>query len=520
MKEEETSVFCHFPQVKPSRTKIVATVGPASDSPDMLRSLVKAGVDVFRLNFAHDGPEGCQGRLDAIRQTSEELRQPIAVLADLAGPKMRLGVLPEKERFLHTGDVIRFVPGEKTDLPDALTTTYAPLIEDLRPGDRVLLADGTVALEVTRVDAEGAWCNVVQGGRIRSRQGVNLPGVRLSVATLQPNDRTNAIWATEVGLDFLGLSFVRTVEDIRELRALLAHTAEMKVGADVWSRLSEGERRTHYPGIIAKIEKPETLDCLAEIIEESDGVMVARGDLGVEVDIARIAVVQKEIIDVARRANKPVIVATQMLESMTEELLPTRAEATDVANAILDGADACMLSGETAVGKHPVEAVEMMNRIARETEKILRLRTPVNPQPYEQAAVTNMARKSVPEDVRVSLAVCDVAGQLADTIAASLIFVATKTGRTALNLSKMRNFVMTVGTSTNEAVLRRLCLYWGVIPIGGVPEEPRAMVETIVRLGKDAKFLKANDRVVLVTGIGAPNAVRNALYVHTIEQDS
>ncbi|MDO5567653.1 MAG: pyruvate kinase, partial [Planctomycetia bacterium] len=491
------NVFCRFPKEKPCRTKIVATLGPASESEEMIRDLILAGVDVFRLNFAHSGPAENAPVLQRIREASRQLGQPVGVLADLAGPKMRLGVIPGDERMCKTGETLRFVRGTTTTEPDAFTTTYEPLIDDLKVKDRVLLADGTVTLEVLEKSPDAVTCRVVQGGRVRSRQGVNLPGVALSIPTIQPKDRENAIWAVGAGIDFLGLSFVRSPQDIIDLRDILEETAAAQLGQDAWQALAPGERRIHYPNIIAKIEKPETLDCLDEIVRQADGIMVARGDLGVEVDIARIAVIQKEIIETCREFTKPVIVATQMLESMTEETIPTRAEATDVANAIFDGTDACMLSGETAVGKHPVLAVETMNRIARETEKSLRMIDGGFSLYDETEAAYAMTGEELPMDVKISIAVCDSAGQLADTVEAAMILVATKTGRTALNFSKMRNFVMTVGTSHSIEVLRRMSLYWGVIPVGGISSAPSDMLETVVRLGKESQSLAAGDRVVL-----------------------
>ncbi|MDD3586481.1 MAG: pyruvate kinase [Thermoguttaceae bacterium] len=511
------NVFCRFPKEKPCRTKIVATLGPASESEEMIRDLILAGVDVFRLNFAHSSPADIAPVLQRVRDVSHQLGQPVGVLADLAGPKMRLGVIPGDERMCVTGETVRFVRGKTTSEPDAFTTTYEPLIDDLKVKDRVLLADGTVTLEVLEKSADSVSCRVVQGGRVRSRQGVNLPGVALSIQTIQPKDRENAIWAVGAGIDFLGLSFVRSPQDIIDLRAILEKTAADHLGQDAWQALTPGERRIHYPNIIAKIEKPETLDCLDDIVREADGIMVARGDLGVEVDIARIAVIQKEIIRTCRELTKPVIVATQMLESMTEETIPTRAEATDVANAIFDGTDACMLSGETAVGKHPVLAVETMNRIAVETEKELFFSNDSFSVSGMMEAASIMVDEDIPMDVRISIAVCESAGKLADTVEATMILVATKTGRTALNFSKMRNFVMTVGTSHAVEVLRRMSLYWGVIPIGGISSAPGDMLETIVRLGKDAEYLESGDRVVLTAGIGTSSERRNAIYVHVVE---
>lgn len=505
-----------FPLHRPTRTKIVATVGPASESAEMLEKLITAGVDVFRLNMAHSQPADAQPMVERIRSVAAKIAQPVAILADLAGPKMRLGELVGGEFDCRTGSTVTFVQGNGSQKPGFFTTTYEPLIDDLKMGNRVLLADGTVTLEVVSKSADEAVCRVVQGGVVRSRQGVNLPGVDLSVQTLQPADIENARWACTARIDFLGLSFVRSPEDIDQLRSILVEQARGKIGEKSWDALSEGVRRTLYPNIIAKIEKPETLECLDAIVEAADGVMVARGDLGVEANIARIAVIQKEIIRTCRRLVKPVIVATQMLESMTSELLPTRAEATDVANAILDGADACMLSGESAVGKYPVQAVEMMHAIAVETESLLRERISDQEILDTQIIERVLDDNGLPESVKISVAVCDAAGQLADTIGSSMIFVATRTGRTALNLSKMRNFVMTVGTSDSDAVLRRMCLYWGVIPIGSSPMTPAEMLPNLVKRAKAAGYLNAGDTVVLTAGVGTDSDDRNAIYVHRV----
>ncbi len=504
-----------LPKNLPTRTKIVATLGPVSESEEMIRKLVETGVDLFRINMAHGSPEKAQPLVDRIRKVSADLNQPIGILVDLAGPKMRLGELPGGEYLCETGKRVQFIRGGTSTGPGIFTTTYPALIDDLKIGNHVLLADGTVTLEVTEKSDDVAVCRVVQGGIIRSRQGVNLPNVQLSIETIQPADRTNAIWAVHAGIDYLGLSFVRSPEDVRELRALLEKTAEEVIGPDRWKTLSDREKRIHYPDIIAKIEKPEILDHLDEVVEASDGVMVARGDLGVEANIARIAVIQKEIIRTCRRLNRPVIVATQMLESMTGETLPTRAEATDVANAILDGADACMLSGESAIGKYPVETVAMMNRIARETESVLRVRE--GESFLDLYWEDRMGRESLPESVKISITVCDAAGDLADAIDAAMIAVTTRTGQTARNLSGRRHFVMTVGTSENESTLRRMTLYWGVIPVRGLSTQPAEMLRELVQVGKNAGYLGQGDAIVLTAGIGTTSDIRNAIYVHQVE---
>jgi len=473
---------------RPSQTKIVATVGPATAEPDTLSELIAAGVDLFRINTAHGDRQEHERRLDAIRAAARAAGQPVAVLVDLAGPKIRLGQLPDGEIRCRTGDELRLVRGRPPSGPNELDTTYEPLIDELAEGDRVMLADGTVSLVVEEVGEDYARCRVVQPGPIRSQQGVNLPGVRLSTPSLGEADRGNAAWAAQSGVDFLGLSFVRSADEVRQLKDLV---------------------QSHGSGaqVIAKIEKPEALDHLSEIVEAADGVMVARGDLGVEIDIARMAVVQKQIIATCNRFRKPVIIATQMLDSMTHSRLPTRAEVTDVANAILDGADACMLSGETAIGDYPREAVQMMHDIALATEPLYRQRPPL-PVPELSAEGIN----------QITEATVYSAGQLAEQLDAKMIVVATASGQTAKSLAKNRNFVPTLGVSDSEATLRRMCLYWGVIPLAGAPtDDSTRLLEHVVDRGRAAGLLAPGDRIVLITGTGLKATAHNMIVVHELE---
>jgi len=483
-----------FPHNRPSHTKIVATVGPASDPEEVLAELIKAGVDVFRLNMAHGGTGQAQERLDCIRKVSRELGVTVGVLADLAGPKMRLGEIPGNLYQCQTDTPMTFVRETSTTEPNTFTTTYEPLIDDVNIGDRIMLADGTVALQVAEKHSDRIVCTVVQGGPVRSRQGVNLPGTKLSIKTLQPADIEHAKWATGAGVDFLGLSFVRSVEDITELREILVEAARENTGH--WGEI---------PRIIAKIEKPEAVEAIEDIVQVSDGVMVARGDLGVEFDIAQIAVVQKKIIETCRRKSKPVIVATQMLESMHHQTLPTRAEATDVANAILDGTDACMLSGETAVGEFPVQAVQMMHRIALETEKLMKVRQ-------------NSADHYRIKTSSVTGAVCDAAVSVAEEVDAPIILVGTRSGRTALSVSNRRCFTLCVAASTNVRTLQRMNLYWGVFPMANVPSDtPRAALDAVVAAGKEANYLEHGDRMIYIGGATPDSNHQNVLYVHIVE---
>ncbi len=424
-----------------SRTKIIATLGPSCATPHGIADLMHAGVDVFRLNMAHGSPEELETWLVMIRQAAAKLGRVVAVLADLAGPKIRLGELPEGGIQCQEGAEFTFVRGEQSDDPARLVTTYSQLIDDLAVDDRVMLADGTVSLQVIERGPEFARCRVVQSGIIRSRQGVNLPGVWLRTPAMTEEDRRHALWAAKADIDFVGMSFVRSADDVRELKQLLRDA-----GSQAW--------------VVAKIEKPEALENLDEIVRAADAVMVARGDLGVEIDVARIAVVQKEVIAACNHLRRPVIVATQMLDSMQHNRRPTRAETTDVANAVLDGADACMLSGETAVGDYPRESVEMMNRIALATEALFRgvLRSSDDDEP-------------APTLHPITQAMVYGASRIARRLDARLLVVASHSGATALALANRRNFVPTIGVSDREATLRRMCLFWGVHPLPGA--DPR-----------------------------------------------
>ena len=332
-----------------ARTKIVATVGPACEDEKVLADLVNHGVDVFRINAAHGKQEDFERILGRIRRVREQIGFPIGVLLDLAGPKIRLGKLFQDPMDVEVGQELVFIRGNEPSAPNELTSNYAKLIDEVALGDRVMLADGTISMQVIEKTRDQLRCSVTVRGTIRSRQGINLPGVSLSVSAMRPEDVDNALWAARNEVDFISLSFVRSAQDVLALKNLLASM--------------DGQAL-----VIAKIEKREALGCLEEIVDAADGVMVARGDLGVEIDVAETPVAQKRIIQVCMDKMKPVIVATQMLESMHHNRRPTRAEASDVANAILDGADACMLSGETAIGDYPVIAVETMNRIMLSTE--------------------------------------------------------------------------------------------------------------------------------------------------------
>jgi pyruvate kinase len=474
------------PIVPRARTKIVATVGPACATVEMLVKLIQAGVSVFRINTAHGTLIERQQKLEAVRAASQQAGRPVAVLVDLAGPKMRLGELFTDPTTCELGTTYRFIRGVKSAAADELTSTYAPLVSELAVGDNVMLADGTVSMVVTGKSADEVRCRVTGGGIIRSRQGINLPGAKLSVTSLTEADMANATWAAKNGVDIVSLSFVRKPVDVLLLKELLR---------------SQGSQAM----VIAKIEKPEAVEQLAAVVAAADGVMVARGDLGVEMDVAEIAVVQKRIVSECQRQGKPVIVATQMLDSMHHNRRPTRAEATDVANAILDGADACMLSGETAIGEFPVEVVETMNRIMLATEPLIK----------ERGAIQNVQATDVHP---VTAAAVRGSAAIAEQLGAKLVVVATRGGGTCRLRSKQRDFVPTIGVSDSAEVLRRLALFWGVTPLAGAPvhdgPELRAFID---RWGREQGLIQKGDRIVFCTGTNFYPMAQNILVIHEVE---
>lgn len=473
------------PSLDDACTKIIATVGPACETIHQLEELIEAGVDVFRINTAHGNRAQHEIIVSRIREAATKSGFPVGILLDLAGPKIRLGKLHHDPLVCEEGMRISFVT-ESTDQPTELTSTYERLIEELKPGDRVMLADGTVSLKVERVQADRAECIVTGGGSVRSRQGINLPGVQLSVPALLERDIENAIWAARNQIDFISLSFVRSSDDVRQLKGLLH---------------SHGSKAL----VIAKIEKPEALEQLEDIVENADGVMVARGDLGVEIDVAKTPAAQKRIIQVCREKMKPVIVATQMLESMHKSTRPTRAEASDVANAILDGADACMLSGETAIGDHPALAVTMMSRIMKCTEQEMMNK------PDRTHHITSRVHP-------ITSAVTQAATHVAESIEAKLIVIATRSGNTAWVNSQSRSLIPTVGASESQATLRRMNLLWGIKPLASEHlEDTSIFIDQMCRWGHAHAHLRQNDHIVFVTGTGVVDKAHNLMVVHTVE---
>ncbi len=490
------------------RTKIVATLGPVSRSEEAIRGLVEGGVDVFRLNMAHGSLEEHQESLERIRRVSEALARPVGVLADLAGPKIRLGELPGGAVECVEGESIRFIRGTGPGQAREFTVTYEPLVDELSVGDSVMLADGTISLVVEERNDKWIRCRVVQGGLVRSRQGVNLPGVRLSVAAMSAADWRHAEWAAAAGVDFVSLSFVRSAVEVKLLKELL-------------------RTRGSFARVVAKIEKREAVDNLESIVDAADAVMVARGDLGVETDVASMPMVQKRIIRVCQRYQKPVIVATQMLDSMQHSRRPTRAEPTDVANAILDGADACMLSGETAIGEHPRLVVEMMRRIASETERqYLADRWHYLEGRFQaargSAGVPVQEFLPAPEFLveglhPITQAVVDGASRIAGELDAKLFVVASRSGLTAIARSKRRGAVPTVGLSDNPTTLRQMALYWGVTPLAmDATPDTSVLLDRVTAWGLRDGRLRRGDRILLVAGSGFGTGGHNMALVHEV----
>lgn len=475
------------PLRKRACTKIVATVGPACRDEDKLVELIDAGVSVFRLNMAHGSLEEHTETIDRIRRASATLDIPVAVLVDLSGPKIRLGELPDGKVECELGARYDFIRGEEAAAPNEFTCTYEGLVDELKPGDTVMLADGTVSMLVQKKTADRVECCVTQRGDVRSRQGINLPGVKLSVPTLGKEDIQHAIWAAKVKADFVSLSFVRSPDDVRQLRQLLrAHESDAHV--------------------VAKIEKAEALECLEDVVAAADAVMVARGDLGVEIDVATVPMEQKRIIAMCRKLQRPVIIATQMLESMHHSRRPTRAEVSDVANAIMDGGDACMLSGETAIGEFPRDAVAMMQRIAVATEKGLK-DTP--PQAYPEFRAQGVHQ--------ITQSVVFGAGAIARRLDAKLVVVASHSGATALALSGQRGYVPAIGVSAKESTLRHMCLYWGVTPLRGLPaRDINELMRRADEWGIETGHLVKGDRIVLVGGSHLTAGVHDILIVHEV----
>jgi pyruvate kinase len=453
-----------MPSTVPRRTKIVATLGPASNTQERVTALANAGMDGARLNFSHGTHDQHAEYARMVRQAQEDVGRPIALIADLQGPKLRIGDIGSPRR-LETGDEI-VVTGDEA-APGELPVLPAVIGQVLQPGHEVLIDDGLVRLRVEEVDGGRARCTVVVGGTVASQKGVNLPGVPVPIPALTRKDTDDLDFALGLGVDYVALSFVRSAADVRDLKGLI----------------KQADAHAH---VIAKIEKAEAVDALAAILEEADVVMVARGDLGVEIGPAVVPLLQKRIIKESLDEGKTVITATQMLESMVHQPEPTRAEASDIANAILDGTSALMLSEETAIGEYPLEAVRMMEQIARTIEPSIEYRHQL-PEPGEEPTVGQA----------MSNAACD----LAETLGAKAILVPTFTGRTASVVARLRPRRPVIGLSHHHHALQHMALEWGVTP-ARMPEaaDVEELWASSLEAGRETGLLEEGDLVVLTAG--------------------
>ncbi len=468
-------------------TKIVATLGPATTRPDTIEKLIRSGLDVARLNFSHGTHEEHRQRVATVREAAKKLGRPVGCLQDLSGPKIRTGPLSDPGGVvLETGSTFTLTTDDVVGTADRVSTTYRELPKDARPGNRILLDDGLMELEVIEVTGGDVKTRVLSGGTLKPKKGINLPGFALSTPALTDKDREDAGVGVSLDVDYMALSFVRTADDLRQLRQLLE-----KLG------------RPDIP-IIAKIEKPEALENLDSILDVADGVMVARGDLGVELAVEKVPLAQKEIIRQANKRVKLVITATQMLESMVHHPRPTRAEASDVANAILDGTDAVMLSAETAVGDYPVEAVATMARIAEFTEER-----------HEPERHWRPSELSLLEKASIPRAVAGAACRAADELNARFIVVFTESGATARLVSHFRPERSIIALTPSESVHRRLALPWGIIPMNVRRfDHVRVMVDECTNRLQQDGFVKAGDVVVIVCGSSPIPGATNMINVH------
>jgi pyruvate kinase len=470
------------------RAKIVATLGPASSDQDTIRKMLEMGMDVARLNFSHGRHEDHADALDRIRAVSQGVR-PVAVMQDLQGPKIRTGPLKVGKAgvLLEAGkELVITTEGDAPGDEALVSTTYRHLAEDVRAGDRLLVDDGLIELRVLATDGVRARCEVVEGGVLKEHKGINLPGVALRAEALGEKDKRDLAFGLAHGVDYVALSFVRSPEDVQRCRAVM-------------------ERAGRVVPIIAKLEKPEVLNSLDAVIAAADGVMVARGDLGVEIEPERVPSIQKQILRKANAAGKPVIVATQMLESMIEHPRPTRAEASDVANAIWDGADAVMLSAETASGRYPLLALQMMDRIVREAEAHLALGAPPPVDLWTDLGAFNAVTAGAA--VRAALAA-----------RATAIACFTISGTTARLLSQQRPHVPIIAFSPDQAIRRRIAFYWGVeTRIMEPVRNSDIMCEMVSNQLLADGLAKAGDRIVLVFGspLGVPGQT-NSIRLHQI----
>ena len=465
------------------RAKIVCTMGPAVESPEKVKELIDAGMNMARLNLSHGSYEEHQARLDSVRDAAKTAGRPVAILVDLQGPKIRLARFKAGPHDLARGDIFTITVDDVEGTKERVGTTYKGLPGDCKAGDRILIDDGKVTVEVVEVKANDVITKVIEPGAVSNNKGINLPGVAVSVPALSEKDIDDLRWGLRAGADFIALSFVRSADDIKDVHKIM------------------DEEGIRVP-VIAKIEKPQAVENLVEIVDAFDGIMVARGDLGVELPIEDVPLVQKQCIELARDMAKPVIVATQMLDSMITNSRPTRAEATDCANAVLDGADALMLSGETSVGEFAIEAVQTMARIIQKTEEggLDRIR-PIKTAPRTKGGAITKAATEV--------------GAIVD---AKYLVAFTQSGDSARRMSRLRSPIPILAMTPEVGTYNRLALSWGVesmlTPIVGATDEMVKLVDTVLI---DSGRAQLGDQVMIVAGSppGIPGST-NAMRVHRV----
>ena len=476
------------------RTRIVCTIGPASRDPDVLRHLMAAGMDVARLNFSHGDLTEHRENVERIRDAAEAIEKPVAILADLQGPKLRVGEMKEGGILLEIGEKVtlttedvvgrslKAVPVQNEALPDLVDS-----------GDQILLDDGMLELQVESVEGSEVRCEVIVGGQLKSNKGINLPGVSMKLPSITEKDREDLAHALEWGVDWVALSFVRTADDIEALKELIRELSG---------------NGANPPPVMAKIEKPQALKNIESIIEVADGIMVARGDLGIEIPPEEVPVAQKRLIKLANQAGIPVVTATQMLDSMIRNPRPTRAEASDVANAILDGTDAVMLSGETSIGAYPAESVRTMVRIACEVEK--------EPREFPMQSFT-------PSEENVNLSIADAVGRAARQAAQMLdvpaLITPTASGHTARIMSRYRPQSCIVAVTPDQLVQRRLMLYWGVTPLlAPRTNDTDKMIDNAVDTARRRGLIETGDLVVITAGAARSEpGTTNLMRVYIVE---
>ena len=465
------------------RAKIVCTLGPAVESVEKITELIDAGMNMARLNLSHGSHDEHQKRLDLVRAASKKANKAVAILVDLQGPKIRLGRFSSGPHELSRGDTFTITTDDIAGTKDKVSTTYKGLPGDCKAGDAIMIDDGKVSVQVVQVKGNDVITKVIQPGMVSNNKGINLPGVAVSLPALSEKDIADLRWGLKVGVDFIALSFVRNAADIKDIHKIMD-----EVGVKV--------------PVIAKIEKPQAVENLQEIVDAFDGIMVARGDLGVELPIEDVPMVQKRCITMARESAKPVIVATQMLDSMISNSQPTRAEATDCANAVLDGADALMLSGETSVGDFPIDAVKVMARIIERTEEVALDQIP----PLKHSPATKAG------------AITKAATEVGLTVGAKYLVAFTQSGDSARRMSRLRSPIPMLALTPEIGTYNRLALSWGVESLLTASvnhtDEMVMQVDTILI---ESKRVKIGDLVLIVAGSppGIPGSI-NAMRVHKI----